>query len=89
MASRVRLSVILSTDEALNNLGTFAFVASHLLSAFGCHSSDLVDLLRLVESLEEIHTEVQGMVSSPHLAPTLLYDALRRWGQYLNKCVAG
>ena len=28
------------------------------------------------------------MVSSPHLAITLLFDVLRRWSQYLNRHVA-
>ena len=28
------------------------------------------------------------MISSPHLATTLLYDVSRRWSQYLNRCVA-
>ena len=35
MATRIRLAVIPSADEALCNLGTFAFVASHLFSAGG------------------------------------------------------
>ena len=34
-ANQVRLSVILSVDEALRDLGTFAFMASHPLSAVG------------------------------------------------------
>ena len=49
--------------------------------------SAVAKLLRLIERLEELHTKVQGMISSPHLAMTLLYDVLRRWIQYLNKCV--
>ena len=28
------------------------------------------------------------MISSPHLATTLLFDVLQRWSQYLNRCVA-
>ena len=28
------------------------------------------------------------MISSPHLATTLLYDVSQRWSQYLNRCVA-
>ena len=74
--------------KALRDLGTFAFVALHLFSAGGRHSSAVAKLLRLIERLEEIHTEVQGMISSPHLATTLLYDVSRRWSQYLNRCVA-
>ena len=88
MAARVRLAVIPSADEALRDLGTFTFVASHLFSAGGRHSSAVAELLRLVERLEELHTEVQGMISFPHLATTLLYDVSRRWSQYLNRCMA-
>ena len=29
-----------------------------------------------------------GMISFPWLAMKLLYDMLRRWSQYLNRCVA-
>ena len=43
--ARVRLAVILSADKALRNLGTFAFVTSHLFSAGRCHSSDFSELL--------------------------------------------
>ena len=67
MAARVRLAVIPSADKALRNLGTFAFVNSHLFSAGGCHLSAVAEILRLIERLEELHTEVQGMVSSPRL----------------------
>ena len=28
------------------------------------------------------------MISSPHLATTLLFDVSRRWRLYLNRCVA-
>ena len=35
MTARIRLAVIPSADEALRDLGTFAFVASHLFSAWG------------------------------------------------------
>ena len=31
---------------------------------------------------------MQGVISSPHLATTLLFDVLRRWSQYLKMCVA-
>ena len=85
MAARIRLAVIPSADEALRDLGTFAFVASHLFSAGGRHSSAVAELFRLVERPEELHTEVQGMISSPHLATTLLFDVLWQWSQYLNR----
>ena len=86
--ARVRLAAILSADEALCGLGTFAFVASHLFSTGGWHSSAVAELLRLITRLEELHTEVQGMISSPHLATTVLFYMLRRWILYLNRCAA-
>ena len=88
VATRVRLAVIPSVDKALCDLGTFDFVALHLYSAGVRHSSAVAELLNLIERLEEIHTEVQGMISSPHLTTILLYDVLRQWSQYLNRCVA-
>ena len=60
MAVRIRLAVIPSADEALRDLGTFAFVASHLFSAGGHHLSAVAEILRLIERLEELHTEVRG-----------------------------
>ena len=36
-----------------------------------------MELLHLIEILEYIHTEVQGIITSPHLVMTLLYDVLR------------
>ena len=62
MAARVRLAIIPSADEALYNLGKLAFVALHLFSVGGRHSSAVAGLLRLIERLEEIHNEVQGMI---------------------------
>ena len=87
-ATRVRLSAIPSVDEALCELGTFAFVDSHLFSAGRRHSSVVVDLLCLITRLEELHTEVQGMILSPDLVTTLLYNFLWRWKLYLNRFVA-
>ena len=37
MAARVRLAIIPSADEALRDLGTFDFFASHLLSTGWYH----------------------------------------------------
>ena len=87
MSAGVRLTAIPSGYEALSNLGTFAFVASPIFSAGWRHSSAVTELLRLIKRLEERHTEVQEMVSSPHIATTLLYDGLRRWIQCINRCV--
>ena len=78
MTARVRLSVILYADEELCNLGMFDFVASHLFYAGGHHSSAVADILCLIERLEEIHTLVQGMIPSPHLATKLLFDVPRQ-----------
>ena len=50
--------------------------------------SAVAKILRLIEKLEELHNEVQGMTSSPYLNTTLLFDVSWRWSQYLNRCVA-
>ena len=78
---RVHLDAIPSTDEVLCDLGMFAFVTSHLLSAVSRHSSVVADILCLVERLEDTHTKVYWIISSPHLSTTLIYDVLRRWSQ--------
>ena len=62
-------------------------VTLHLFSAAGRHAAAVTELLRLIKRLEELHTKVQGMITSPHLATTLLYDVLRRWSLYLNRCM--
>ena len=87
MSARVRLAVIPSADKALCDLGTFAFFASHFFSAGGRHSSAITNIHRLIERLEELHTEVQGMISSPHIEATLLYDVLRKCSQSFNRCM--
>ena len=73
-AAQVRMACILSTDEALHDLITFAFafVASHLFSVAGRHLSAVADLLRIIKRLEEIHTKVQGVTTSLHLAKKLV-----------------
>ena len=88
MAARVPLSVTLSADEALRDLGTFVFVLSHLFSAGRRHSSSVADILRLIKRLEVLNTEVQGMILSPNLATELLFDVLWWCRQYLNRFVA-
>ena len=86
-SARVRLSAIPSAEEALFNLGMFPFVVSHLFSEVGQHLSAVTELLCLVERLEELHTKVQGVISSPHLATKFLFGVLRWWSLYLNRCV--
>ena len=78
MAARIRIGVIPSVDEALHDLVTVAFVATHLFSKGGRHAPAVAELLHLIDRLEELHTEVQGMISSPHLATTLLSNVYRR-----------
>ena len=65
-----------------------AFVALSLFPAGGRHLSAIMELIRLIKRLEELHTKVQGMISPPHLATTLLFNVSRRWSLYLNRCVA-
>ena len=56
------------------NLSTISpLVVLHLFSTAGRYVSAVAELLCLIEILEELHTEVQGMITSPHLATTLLY----------------
>ena len=71
--AQVLLEVIPSADEALRNLGTFAFVALHIFSTVGRHVTAFMELLFIIEVLEEIHTEMQGIIKFPHLATTSLY----------------
>ena len=87
-AARVRLATIPSADKALRDLGTFAFVALHLFLVGGRHLSAVAELLRLITRMEKLHTELQGMISSPHLATTLIFGVSWRWSLYLNRCMA-
>ena len=48
MAVRVRLAVIPSAYKALCDLSTFTFIALHIFSAFGRHSSAFAEILRLI-----------------------------------------
>ena len=64
-------------DEALYDLGTFTFVALHLLSVDRQHTTAIADLPRIIEVLEDIHTDVHGMIKSPHLAMALFFDVSR------------
>ena len=84
LSARVRLAVIPSAEEALCDLDTFAFVALHLFSVIRRHLPAVSKLFRRIDSLEEIHPEVQGMIFPPHLTTTLLFDVLRQWSHYLN-----
>ena len=85
--TRVCLDFIPSADKALRYLGLFVFVVLHLLSTGKRHSSAVAKLLHLIERLEELHKNVQGMISSPHLATTLLYHVSRRCSHYLSRFV--
>ena len=52
---RFRLAAIPSADEVLWDLGTFAFIASHLFSMVGRHLSSITDLLCLIERCVWLH----------------------------------
>ena len=88
METRVHLATIPFVDEAFWDFGTFGLVALHLFSAGMRHLLAVLDLLCLIEMLKELHTKVQGMISSPHIATTLIYNVLRSWRLHLNICVA-
>ena len=70
-ATRVHMDKSFSTYEALQYLSIFNFIALHLFSVGGIHFSAAAEILRLIERLEEIHTKVRGVISSPHLATHL------------------
>ena len=74
--------------QGAQQLSHVAFVALHLFYAGRRNLSDVAEILCIIERLEDIHTEVQGMISSLQLASILLYDVLQRCIQYLNRCVA-
>ena len=74
-------------DEVIRHLGKFAFVALHLLSSGGRHTETVAELLCFIKRLEELHTKVQGMITFLHLTTALIFDLLRRWFLYLNRCV--
>ena len=82
------LDAVPFADEVLSDLGTFDFFASQIFSVGRRHSSAVTDLLHLITRLEELHTEVQGTISSPHLAMTPLFDVSQWCSLYLNRCVA-
>ena len=86
-ATRIHLAFIPSVEKVLRGLGTFASVNLHIFSAIGIHSSSVTELLCLIEILEDHHTKVKGVISSPQLAISLIYDVSWRWIQYLNRCV--
>ena len=48
-AAQVRLACIPSVDEALGDLGTFAFITPHLFSSTGQHASAVAEILCLIE----------------------------------------
>ena len=79
MDAKYCLAAIPPTNEVLRDLGMFAFATSYLLSPGGRHSSAVMELLRLIERLEDLDTEVQGMISSPRPATKLLHYELQRW----------
>ena len=75
----MRRVVIPILDEVLRNLGTFALVSIHLFSAVGFHDVLIADIFRLIESLEELHTEVMGVITYPHLSKMLLFNVSQQW----------
>ena len=66
---------------------TFSSITFHLFSVGWRHATAVADILRLIKSLEELHTKVQGLITYPYLSTTTIYKVLRRWIMYLNRCV--
>ena len=87
-ATRVLLTATSPTKDALRNLGIFTFIVLYLFYVGGRHSNAVMDLLRLNERLEDLHTDVQGMISYPYPSTTFLFDVSRLWSLCLNSCVA-
>ena len=57
------LVFIPTVDEALHNLSTFYFVAVHLFYAGGIHATAISEILRFIERIEELYTEVHGITT--------------------------
>ena len=70
-----------------STVDTSAFVSSKILSAGRRHAEEVVDILHFIERLEELHTEVQEMITSSHLATEIIYNIYTQWSLYLNMCV--
>ena len=85
-ATRFRLAVIPFVCKALRDLGKLAFIPLHMFSTGGRYSPAISELLRFIERLKDLHTEIQVMISYPHLATTIMYDVSWRWIHYLNRC---
>ena len=86
--TQICMEFIPSADEALRDLGTFSFAVLHLFSAGGTHEVAITEILRLIENMEDLHTNTQGMITPLHLAKTLMIDVYRRRSLYLNRCGA-
>ena len=66
----------------------FTFLESYLFSAEGGENTAAVSaLLCLIERMEQLYTNVQGMIAYPHVTMTMFYDVSMRWSMFLNKCV--
>ena len=62
MAARFHLVAILYVEEALRDLGTFAFFTLHLFSVERRHLPAVAEILRLIKRMEELHTKMQGVI---------------------------
>ena len=55
-SAQVRLSAIPPSDKVLHDLGTFNFAELQILSVGSKNRAAVVELLRLIERLDNIHT---------------------------------
>ena len=77
--------MIPATEDTLLNLVTFDLVTLRLFVAVAVYYAALMDLLYLIDSLDEFHTEVQGVITSPLISTTLLFNTSHNF-DHLKTC---
>ena len=68
-------------------MGTFSFVALYLFNVVGRYVTAVAEFFRFIESLEETHTKVKGMITPPHPSTTIMNSVLMTFILYLAICV--
>ena len=65
--------------DVICDLVTFAFIVANLFTVGGWNAAVVADIPHLIERLEDLYKEVQGMITYPHLTTAILFDVSRRW----------